>query len=94
MMRILILFFIISISIPVFADELFIDSESKELRVTEVNVEEGSSWIQDADGNEIEVYIGDKIGIERGVIVEINRASITIQIDNTRIKMPVIYGFE
>ena len=52
------------------------------------------AWLQDADGNEAEVLIGDAIGVERGIVIDINEASITIQTENTRTKMPVVYGFE
>ena len=51
-------------------------------------------WIQDADGNEIEISIGDTIGTESGIVVQINEVSITIQTGNTRTKMPIVYGFE
>ena len=50
--------------------------------------------MQDTDGNEAEISIGDVVGIEREIITEINEASITVQIGNTRTKMPVVYGFE
>lgn len=52
------------------------------------------AWLQDADGNEAEISTGDVVGIERGVVVEINEASIAVQTGNTRTKMPVVYGFE
>ena len=50
--------------------------------------------MQDTDGNEAEISIGDVVGIERGVVIKIDEASITVQIGDTRTKMPVVYGFE
>jgi hypothetical protein len=34
------------------------------------------------------------VGIEREVVIKIDEVSITVQIGNTRTKMPVVYGFE
>ena len=94
-MKILIIsLLIILISTVVYAKDVFPDRELKRLQVVEINVDAGKAWLQDADGNEAEISIGDAIGIERGVVVEINEASITVQIGNTRTKMPVVYGFE
>lgn len=45
-------------------------------------------------GNEAEISIGDVVGIERGVVVEINETSIAVEMGNIRTKMPVVYGFE
>lgn len=87
-------FIIILVSTAVYAKDVFPDRGLKELQVVEINVDAGKAWIQDADGNETEISIGDALGIERGVVTEIGEASITIQIGNTRTKMPVVYGFE
>jgi hypothetical protein len=90
-----IIMFILLLSISVYANDIFPDRELKRLQVVEINVDAGKAWIQDADGNEAEISIGDVVGIEKGVVVEINKASITVQTGNTtRTKMPVIYGFE
>ncbi len=94
MQKLFIILFILLTGISAYADDIFIDKELRELRLTEVNIEEGNAWIQDADGNEAEISTGDVVGIERGVVTEIDGASITIQTDNTRTKMPVVYGFE
>jgi len=44
--------------------------------------------------NETEVLMGDKIGVEKGVVIKIDEASITVELGNTRTKMPIVYGFE
>ena len=85
---------IILISTVVYAKDVFPDRELKRLQVVEINVDAGKAWIQDADGNEAEILTGDVVGIERGVVIKIDEASITVQIGNTRTKMPVVYGFE
>ena len=90
----LISLFILLLSISVYAKDVFPDRELKRLQVVEINVDAGKAWIQDADGNEAEISTGDVVGIERGVVIKIDEASITVQIGNTRTKMPVVYGFE
>jgi len=94
-MKILIIsLLIILISTVVYAKDVFPDRELKRLQVVEINVDAGKAWIQDADGNEAEISTGDVVGIERGVVIKIDEASITVQIGDTRTKMPVVYGFE
>ena len=93
-MRILaisILISLMSIS-AVYADDIFQDVALKELRLVEVNKNEGNAWIRDGAGNEAEIVIGDRIGAEAGLVTEIDNASITIRIGNTLTKMPVFYG--
>jgi hypothetical protein len=90
----LISLFILLLSISVYAKDVFPDRELKKIQVIQVDVNAGKAWIQDADGNEAEISIGDTIGIERGIVVQIDEASITVQTGNTRTKMPVVYGFE
>ncbi len=94
-MKILIIsLLIILISTAVYAKDIFPDRELKRLQVVEINVDAGKAWIQDADGNEAEISTGDTIGTERGIVVQINEASIAVQTGNTRTKMPIVYGFE
>ena len=94
-MKILIIsLLIILISTVVYAKDVFPDRELKRLQVVEINIDAGKAWLQDADGNEAEISIGDVVGIERGVVIKIDEASITVQIGDTRTKMPVVYGFE
>ena len=94
MRALLIGFLIILISTVVYAKDVFPDRELKRLQLIQVDVNAGKAWIQDADGNEAEISTGDTIGTERGIIIQIDEASITVQMGNTRTKMPVIYGFE
>ena len=94
MRALLICFLIILISTVVYAKDVFPDRELKRLQLIQVDVNAGKAWIQDADGSEAEISTGDTIGTERGIVVQIDEASITVQMGNTRTKMPVIYGFE
>mgnify|MGYP001610149969 FL=1 len=94
MRALLICFLIILISTVVYAKDVFPDRELKRLQLIQVDVNAGKAWIQDADGNEAEISTGDTIGTERGIIIQIDEASITVQMGNTRTKMPVVYGFE
>lgn len=80
-------------SIPaVNADNIFQDVALKELRLVEVNKNEGNALIRDGAGNKAEIVIGDRIGAEAGLVTEIDSASITIRIGNTLTKIPVFYG--
>ena len=94
-MKILLLsLFIILISISAYAYDIFSDRELNTLQVIMIDIDAGRAWIQDAEGNETEVLIGDTIGVEKGVVIKIDEASITVEMGNTRTKMPVVYGFE
>ena len=81
-------------SISVYADDIFPDREIRELRVISADAGTERAWIQDAEGAEAEILTGDTIGMEKGLVTEIDRASITIQLGKTKTKIPVIYGFE
>ncbi len=94
MKTLLISLFMILISISAYAEDIFPDREIRELRVISANAETERAWIQDAEGTEAEILTGDTIGMERGVVTEIDRASITIQRGKTKTRIPVIYGFE
>ncbi len=85
---------IILINIHVYAEDIFPDKEISNLQVTMISADTERAWIQDAEGTEAEILIGDTIGTERGIVTEIDRASITIQRGKTKTKVPVIYGFE
>ena len=87
-------FMIIALCTSAEAEDIFPDTGINELLVIAVDKNAGEAWIQDRDGTNAEVVIGDAIGIEQGIIIEIEEASITIQRGNTRTKMPVVYGFE
>jgi len=89
----LIIFLVMLINTPVFADEFFADREINEVRVVEVDSEQGTAWIRDRDGNEAEVCLGDTIGIDRRSVIKIDDGSITVQLGNELTKMPA-YDFE
>lgn len=84
----------ISIGVSAYAYDIFSDRELNTLQVIMIDIDAGKAWIQDAEGNETEVLIGDTIGVEKGVVIKIDEASITVQAGNTRTKMPIVYGFE
>lgn len=93
-MRILVIILLITLmSISAYAAHIFPDSELKDLYVVEVSRDEGKAWIRGGNGNEAEVFLGDTIGIKGGIVVEIDSASITVQIGNTKTKMLVVHGF-
>jgi len=92
-MRILfIALFVLSITTSVYAREVFKDKELRDIQLIEIK--DGSAHIKGIDGKEEEIVIGDLIGREAGIVVEIGKASITIQRGNTRTRIPVTYGFE
>jgi hypothetical protein len=92
MKRLFILLFIFSIAGTVYAKDVFIDRELKDLRLIEVR--DGSAVIQSQEGIEEEAKIGDAVGREGGKVIEIGNAFITIQIDNTRTRLLMVQGFE
>lgn len=92
MKRLLIVLYILLTTSPVYAAEVFRDKGLKEIQVVEIK--DGSAYIQTMDGKKAEIFIGDIIGKEEGVVVEIDKAFITIKIGNTRTRLPVVYGFE
>ncbi len=94
MKTLLISLYIILISAAAYAEDIFPDRETGELRLISVDAETETAWIQDAEGAEAEILTGDTIGMERGVVTEIDRASITTQRGKTKTKIPVTYGFE
>ena len=92
-MRILLLsLFVLLMSAQVCAENIFPEKELKDLRVVETNIDEDVAWISDSKGNEAEALIGDSIGIEGGIVTEIDKASIIIRIDNAKTKMLVTHG--
>lgn len=90
-MRILfIVFLIFSMTVSAIAGEFFTDKELSEIQVVEVG--DGIAYLQNLDGVEEEVFLGDKIGIEFQEIIEIGEAYITVKGDRTRTRIPVAYG--
>lgn len=85
---------IVFLSVSLYAEDVFTDRNLKGLQVKGISVEEGKAWIENADGTKTEVTIGDVIGVEKAVVTEITEVSITVQTDNTRTRMPLVYGFE
>lgn len=85
---------VISLSMPVYAEDVFMDKDIRELQLIRVSMEEAKAWIQDADGMQTEVVTGDAIGTEKAVIMEIRPAYIAVQSGTTKTKIPVTYGFE
>jgi hypothetical protein len=81
---------LVMISMTAYADDIFSDRELRTIRVIEASKGQAAAWITDLDGNEAQVYIGDTIGIEGATVIAIDSASITVQIDNRRLKMLAI----
>ena len=84
---------LVLISMTAYADDIFYDKELTTLRVIEASKDQATAWVRDLDGNEAQIYIGDTIGFEGATVMAMDGASITVQIDNTRLKMLVISRF-
>ncbi len=84
---------IIVFAVSAHAEEIFSDIEVKNIQLKKVNVDDESALIRAADAGEVEIVIGDTIGVERAIITKIGKASITVQHGNTRTKIPVAGGF-
>jgi hypothetical protein len=76
-----------------YAGEFFTSSETKDLRIVELNRDNGYAVLKDPNGNEAEVNIGDTVGIDRGTVTKIGKASITVRVNNTNTKIPARHGF-
>jgi len=83
---------IVLISISVYAQDFFPNSEIKDLWVLQIDKEAGTAVVRDSNGNEAVVTIDDKIGAEEKVVIKIDAASISVHSGNTTTKMPVIAG--
>ncbi|MBW2170291.1 MAG: hypothetical protein JRG69_13735 [Deltaproteobacteria bacterium] len=85
--------FMVLVSIPAHADDFFQDSEINDLRVLEVDSDEGWAWVRDTDGNEAEIFVGDRIGSDLRTVTKIDNISITVRLGKELTKMPA-YAFE
>jgi len=93
-MRVLVIcLFMVLMSIPAYADDFFQDSEISDLRVLEVDSDEGWAWVSDTDGNEAEISMGDRIGTDQRTVIKIDNISITVRLGKELTKMPA-YAFE
>ena len=64
----------------------FISTDVKDLHVLSVNCDEATAVIEDRDGYEAEISIGDTVGAVGATVININKTYITIQLDNTEIQ--------
>ena len=85
-------FLIILIGYQAYAEDFFLDSAINDLQVIMVDEEQGSAWIRDSYGQQVEVSIGDKIGVEETVVVQIEEAFIIVQSGQSRTKIPLQQG--
>lgn len=79
-------------SISAYADEFFTNKQLKDLRVIEVDKDQGKVRMKDKDGNEAEIKKGDKVGSEKGVVVTLDDAAITVKTGKTNTKIPMKSG--
>lgn len=70
----------------------FDNIELKNLRL--VGSKDGKAVILAPDRKKAEITIGDRLGQGEEVVVEIEPTHITMQKDNIRTRMLLIYGFE
>src|SRR4030042_943857 len=80
---------IILASMTAHAGEVFINSQLTSLYVVKVDKEAGKVWIRDGNGNEEEVSLGDSIGIEGGIVIEIDELFIIVQLNDEKRRMPL-----
>ena len=89
-MRIVIIFLcFLVMSGLVYADEFFMNSDIKDIRVISINTNAGRAVLADTSGNEAQVSIGDMVGVEGATVSSMNQSYITIQIGNTKSRIPV-----
>lgn len=86
-----ILLLLISILVfsPVFAGSFFSSSDLSDLRVIQIDKENGVAIIIDPSGNEATITTGDMISASDHKVVAIERAYIKVRLSNTITRMPV-----
>ena len=75
------------------AQALFEDAYLSQLRLVNVDQEEGRALIQDLAGNQSDVWIGDALGWEQAVVVAMEQASILVEQEDLRTRIPVVNPF-
>ena len=85
--------FIILNCMIAYADDFFTNKTLNELNVIKISVDQGYALVEDKAANNAEVYIGDRLGAQLGIIVEINKQSITVQTQTGKTKTKLLlYG--
>jgi hypothetical protein len=81
------------VAISTHADSLFEDAYLSDLHVVDVNQHTGWALIQDRMGNQRDVSVGDEIGWEQAVVVDIQKAAIIVEQEELKTRMPVVNPF-
>jgi hypothetical protein len=81
------------VAISTHADSLFEDAYLSDLHVVDVDQHTGWALIQDRMGNQGDVSVGDEIGWEQAVVVDIQKAAITVEQEELKTRMPVVNPF-
>jgi hypothetical protein len=85
---------IISLStMSAYADALFENAYLSDLRVIKADEQAGWALIQDRTGNQGDVVVGDWVGWEQAVVVAIEKASIMVEQEDLKTRIPVVDPF-
>ena len=70
------------------AEEFFINSDIEDLHVIAIDNDEGQAVLKGPDGYDANVSIGDTVGADGGVVINIDESFITIQVGDTNTRIP------
>lgn len=84
-----IILIVMFMTIPAYAVDYFPDSDILDLRVVEIDHDEGLALVRDMDGNEADIYCGDRIGFDAWTVIEINVSYIIVHDGYTKTRMPL-----
>lgn len=73
------------------AKDAFLDKALKDIQVVEVK--DDKALLRHPGGSQAEVSVGDTIGKEKGIVVELGKASITVEVNDTRVTIPPPFQF-
>ena len=79
---------ILIMSSAAYADEFFINSDIEELHIIAIDNDQGQAMLKGPDSYEANVGIGDTVGADGGVVIEIDELFITIQVGDTNTRIP------
>ena len=82
-----------AVAMSAHADALFEDAYLSDLHVIEIDKKAGWAVVQDRLGSQGEVMVGDTIGWEQAVVVDIQPAAITVEQEELRTRMPMVDPF-
>lgn len=86
-------FIVLLVATPLYAADVFSQVDLKDIHVVATSPDEARAVIGDRSGNQAEISMGDRVGIDQGTVAEISQAFVIIETENKRIRLPARQGF-